>query len=113
ARGSVLVLGLAAYAIAGASDSVMEMIDQTSGFGASIFVCVTFGLFTRFGGEIAARMSLIVGTAVWVVGALWLEWDYPFLAALGASVAAYGLGSWFDRGRPRATVLPSRAASAR
>lgn len=113
ARGSVLVLGLAAYAIAGASDSVMEMIDQTSGFGASIFVCVTFGLFTRFGGEIAARMSLIVGTAVWVVGALWLEWDYPFLAALGASVAAYGLGSWFDRGRPRATALPSRAASAR
>ena len=97
ARASVVLFGLLAWGIANAQDSVMDMIDQTSGFGASVFVCVTLGLFTRIGGAGAACTSLVAGTLAWIGGALVVEADHPFLLALAVSIGGYLLGAGYDR----------------
>jgi hypothetical protein len=46
-------------------------------------------MFTRFGGAASAAVSILLGTAVWATGRFALEWQAPYLAALGASTLAY------------------------
>ena len=46
-------------------------------------------LFTRWGGPSAAAASLIAGVTMWIVGAYMLGLQLPYLASLGASIAAY------------------------
>ena len=90
ARAGVATFGVIAYVIALHAEGVYALVEEASSFGsAGIFIVVTFGLFTRWGGPSAAAASLIAGVTMWIVGAYMLGLQLPYLASLGASIAAY------------------------
>jgi Na+/proline symporter len=96
ARVCVAVFGVLAWAMAISAEGVYELVQHASAFGsAGIFVVVSFGLFTSWGGERSALAALVTGVTVWVVGAYVLDLPFAYLAALGLAAAAYvvvGLG---------------------
>ena len=90
-RGAVALLGVAAYLIARRSDGVSEIVELASAFGsAGVLVTVSFGLFTRFGGQVAALATLAVGVGSFAAASL-MEATTPFLISLGASVVTYAI----------------------
>jgi len=109
ARAGVAAAGVAAWILAAGSDGVMGHIEDASGFGsAGILVCVSFGLFTRFGGTASALSALLSGVAVWIVGHyLMTDAPYPYLCSLLAALAAFvvvGLAT-----RRRSAPVPASA----
>ncbi len=90
-RIAVLVFGVVAYAIALASDSVYELVQQSSALGSSgILVMMMFALWGgRFGGRASAYAALIAGTGVWLYGEHVLELSAAYLVSLAAALAAY------------------------
>lgn len=90
ARLSVVALTVAAFGLAITSERIKELVEIASAFGsAGVFVSAGFGMFSRFGGATSAAVSILLGTAVWAVGRFVLEWEAPYLIALGCSAAAY------------------------
>ncbi len=90
ARLSVVALTAVAFVLAITSDRIKELVEIASAFGsAGVFVSAAFGLFTRFGGAASAAVSICLGTAIWAVGRFFIEWEAPYLVALGCSALAY------------------------
>jgi solute:Na+ symporter, SSS family len=89
ARAGVLCFGLFAYMLALTADGVYELVEQASALGSSgALVVICFGLFTRFGGRLAALYTLLVGTIAYSLGAL-AGFAYPFITSVALSVATY------------------------
>jgi len=88
-RGAVAMFGVIAYVIARRAEGVSEIVEMASAFGsAGIIVTVTFGLFTRFGGAVAALATLATGMLSFVAASL-AGATTPFLISLAASVLVY------------------------
>ncbi len=106
ARIGVAVFGVLAYVMALHAEGVYALVEQASAFGsAGIFVIVTFGLFTRWGGPFAAFMALLTGVGVWVVGSYVLALSWAYLAALVSSALAY-LVAGLTEPTPSAALAP-------
>jgi len=90
-RAAVLIFGVVAYAIALSSESVYELVQQSSALGSSgILVMMLFALWGgRFGGRASAYAALLAGTGVWLVGEHVLELDASYIVSLGAALVAY------------------------
>jgi SSS family solute:Na+ symporter len=74
------------------SDSIHELVQSASSFGSSgIFVVVVLGLFTSWGGAVAAYFAMGVGALVWVVGTWVRPFEGVYLTSLGAAFGAYVL----------------------
>jgi Na+/proline symporter len=92
ARGGVATFGVFAWFIAMRAEGVFSLVEEASSFGsAGIFVVVTLGLFTRWGGPAAAVSSLITGMVTWIIGEHLLALEFPYLTSLAASLGAYAL----------------------
>jgi Na+/proline symporter len=101
-RGAVVAAGVVAYAIALASDSVYDLVQESSGFGASgIVVAVVFGLFTRFGGAASALSSMVAALAVYVAGAYGGMLEHPFVWSLLVALVAYVVPALYGAGARR------------
>jgi SSS family solute:Na+ symporter len=102
ARAGVATFGIIAYVIALHAEGVYALVEEASSFGsAGIFVAVTLGLFTRWGGALAAAASLLAGVLAWIVGAYVADLALPYLISLLASLAAYAVVAiGFGRGWP-------------
>ena len=90
ARAGVVGSGVVAWWLALTSDSVLGLVEESSGFGsAGIVVLVVFALWSPFGRARAAMAALASGIAAWIAAhfVYGLSWDY--LASLGAALAAY------------------------
>ena len=90
-RLAVLCLGVVAYAIALSSESVYELVQQSSALGSSgILVMMVFALWGgRFGGPPAAYAALITGTGVWLVAEHVYQLPAAYIVSLVAALAAY------------------------
>jgi Na+/proline symporter len=89
-RAAVAGFGVLAYGLALSASSVYQLVEQASAFGgASLFVAMTFGLFSRWGGPRAAVASVVAGVGVYTLGAYVIAMPYPFLGSLAASGVAY------------------------
>jgi Na+/proline symporter len=107
ARIGVAVFGVVAYVMALYAEGVYALVEQASAFGsAGIFVVVAFGLFSRWGSAPSAFAALLVGVVVWVIGSYVLALPFAYLAALGASAAAYVVGAALE-GRLAAALEPA------
>ena len=97
ARGSVIVLGLIAFAIALRSTTIRDLVETASAIGsAGLIVVALFGLFTRFGGPAAAACALVTGAVVWL-GASMLEFtSVPYVFAVAMAAVAYIAASLLD-----------------
>ncbi|HEY0811378.1 MAG TPA: sodium:solute symporter family protein [Longimicrobiales bacterium] len=97
ARGGVLLFGLIAYSLALSAEGVFALVEQASAFGsAGVFVVVCFGLFSSFGGVVAALFTLLIGTASYVIFNAAAS-GYPFLISLGLSVTVFVLVGSFEQ----------------
>jgi len=97
-RVAVAGFGLLAYVLALSAPSVYHLVEQASAFGgASVFIAMTFGLFSRLGGPRAAVASVVAGVGVYTVGTYLSDLPYPFLASLAASGLAYLATAIFER----------------
>lgn len=100
ARGSVIVLGFVAFAIALRSTTIHNLVETASAIGsAGLIVVALFGLFTRFGGRAAATAALVTGAVVWLA-AIPLEFTgVPYVLAVASAAVAYiGVGVLIPRG---------------
>jgi Na+/proline symporter len=89
-RVAVAAFGVLAYVLALSAPSVYHLVEQASAFGgASVFVAMTFGLFTRIGGPWSAVAAVVAGVCTYVAGAYVVGFPYPFLTSVSASAAAY------------------------
>lgn len=106
ARLGVILLGLIAYLLALSAEGVYALVESASAFGsAGIFIVALFGLFTPLGGAFSAGSALVAGVASWIAGHYWIDMPLPYLASLGAALAAYLLVSlWEKERRPERSV---------
>jgi Na+/proline symporter len=90
-RLGVLGFGVIAYAIALSSDSVYELVQQSSALGSSgILVMMLFALWGgRFGGSASAYGALLAGTGTWLYGEHVLGLSAAYIASLAAALLAY------------------------
>lgn len=96
-RAAVVVLGIVAYALTFSQEGVWGLVLEASGFGsAGLVVTVLFGLYSRFGGAIAAAASLSAGMIVYVLGAHIVGIPHPFLTSLAGAFIAYLVGAVVD-----------------
>lgn len=98
-RAAVVFFGVVAYVIALYSGSIYELVQDSAATGtAGILVLLVFGLWApRFGRAASAYAALIIGTAVYLVGAHWLAMESPYLLALAAATVAYVLAAPLGR----------------
>lgn len=110
ARGGVVVLGGVSLLLALGSRGVAELVEEASSFGsAGVLVVVSFALFSRVGGPLAAATSLLGGLGTYVAGAQ-LGWDYPFLTSMAAAVGCYLAAAVIESRRPGAPAGPHTSA---
>jgi Na+/proline symporter len=101
ARGGVAAFGVVAWALAARAGGVFELVEQASAFcSAGIFVTITLGLFTRWGGPRTAIATLLAGAGVYLA-AVAAEIEAPFLASLAAALATYVAGAAAGAARDR------------
>ncbi len=95
-RGMTVLAGVAAYALAFSHESVHDLVESSSAFGgAGLFVAMTFGLLTRFGGAAAGLAAVATGIVTQVLGDHALGFAAPFTASLAtASIAYVVVGAW-------------------
>jgi hypothetical protein len=87
----VLAFGVIAYVIALSSESVYELVQQSSALGSSgILVMMVFALWGgRFGASASAYGALLAGTGTWLYGEHVLGLSAAYIASLGAALLAY------------------------
>jgi len=94
----VLGLSVLAWALAQSVSSIRELVELASAFGsAGAIVIALFGLFTGFGGPLAAICTLLTGSIVWATGHFILEFSAPYLTALLSALAVYVVISTLER----------------
>jgi Na+/proline symporter len=90
ARLSVFALGLCAFGLAHAADSVHGLVEQASAFGsAGICVSGLCALGLTRGGPASAYAALAAGALSWVVGSYVLDSDVAYLGSLTAAGLGY------------------------
>jgi Na+/proline symporter len=100
ARICVVLLGLVAFAIALRSTTIHELVETASSIGSSgLIVVALFGLFTRFGGPMAALAALVAGGVIWLAGILLAFTSVPFVVAVGSSFLTYVLVALIEAAR--------------
>jgi Na+/proline symporter len=93
----VLGLSAVAWVLAGSVETIKELVELASAFGsAGAVVVALMGLFTGFGGPLAATASLIAGSVVWAAGRFIMGHPAPYLVALGSALAAYAVMAVFE-----------------
>jgi len=99
ARVLVLAFGAVAFVLALTADRVSDLVEEASSFGtAGVFIIMTLGLFTRWGGARSAYAALAAGIGVWILAEHIAGAPYPYLLSLGAAVGAYATAALI---RPR------------
>ena len=90
-RAAVVLFGLVAYGIALSSESVYELVQESSSLGSSgILVLILFALWGgRVGGAASAYAALLASLAVFVFGRHAYAFDYPYLTSLAAALLGY------------------------
>ncbi len=89
ARAGVAIFGVIAYVLALRSEGVFKLVEQASAFGsAGALVTITFGLFTRFGGPLAALATLTLSMLAYL-GASYGGTAHPFLLSLAVALTTY------------------------
>ena len=111
ARIGVVLLGGVSLVLALGARGVAELVEEASSFGsAGVLVVVSFALFSRIGGPVAAVSSLVGGLGSYIAGSV-LGWSYPFLGSLAAAVLLYLAGAATEaRFRPAPAGAPSTPA---
>jgi Na+/proline symporter len=92
-RGAVVVFGVLSYLMALSSESVYNLVQESSALGSSgILVVMVFALWSpRLGGAASAYAALLASLACYVIGNYFYAFAYPYLTSLAVALLAYVL----------------------
>lgn len=98
-RGAVVVFGLLSYFMALSSESVYNLVQESSALGSSgILVVMVFALWSpHLGSAASAYAALLASLACYVIGSYFYAFEYPYLTSLAAALSAYVLLIPFKR----------------
>lgn len=97
ARGLVVVTAIAAYFIASSSSGIYPLVEVASSFGtAGLLVITLLGLWTKWGGPMAATICLLAGLLFYPVGDQLLGLDAPFISTVAVSIIGFLAGALLD-----------------
>jgi SSS family transporter len=104
-RAAVVFFGVVAYVIALASDSIYDLVQESSAIGtAGILVLLVFGMWApKFGGRASAYAALVLGTVTYLIGAHGFEMESPYLVSVAVALGAYLAAAVFFRPRGLST----------
>jgi Na+/proline symporter len=98
ARSGVLLFGAMSLYLALGGRGVAELVEESSSFGtAGTLVVVSFGLFTKIGGPVAATLALLGGLASYAAASVFAL-PYPFLTSVASATVLYLGGGLRGRG---------------
>ena len=110
-RVAVVIFGFVCYGIALSSESVYDLVQESSSLGSSgILVLIVFALWGgRLGGPKSAYAALIASLGVFVFGRHAWQIDYPYLTSLAAALGAYLIAAWLFSTSQSSRSSPSPA----
>jgi len=110
----VIVTGLIAYILALSSDSIYELVQESSSFGsAGVLVITLAGLWWRGrGGNFSAGAALVAGVLSTLVFKWYWEVDAPYIAAIVVSLVTYVAVAIFERKPAQGEVISRRLLEA-
>lgn len=89
-RAVVVAAGLSAALLALYADGVYQLVKEASAFGsAGIFIVIVLGMYTRYGDERSATVTLLGGALSWIVAYYILEFEYSYIASLVISLMLF------------------------
>lgn len=90
-RVAVIAFGVAAYVIALSSESMYELVQESSSIGTSgLLVLLLFSTWNNHaGGAMSAYAALITGTGTYLAGAHLLGLESPYLLSVACAALAY------------------------
>ncbi|NND32834.1 MAG: sodium:solute symporter family protein [Saprospiraceae bacterium] len=95
ARRSVVFFGVISCLLALSADGVYHLVAEASAFGSSgLVVVVIFALYSQFGNEYSAMLSLVGGVISYVLFAHILVVPHPFVLSLSTALLLYLLGGF-------------------
>ncbi len=98
ARVCVLGSGVIAFVMAISSEGIRDLVEAASSFGsAGLLVITLFGLFTGYGGRVAALAALVGGVGGLLLAENLLMLDAPYLFSVCSAVALYLAIGLFER----------------
>ncbi len=100
-RAFVVVAGLLAYLVAALSNqTILSLVVIADSIGtAGLVVVVLIGLYSRFGGPLAALSAIAVGMFVPPLSDIWFGVEAPWLMGLLLAVLSYSVVAMFERRR--------------
>ena len=97
-RGTVVFFGIISCLLAFWGENVFDLVIEASSFGTSgIFIILVFGLFTKFGGKVAACSSLISGIITYFLGAYVLDWPTPYLWSVLVAFTSFSIFGFLEK----------------
>ena len=97
-RLTLVALAVVAVVLALTAEGVKDLISTASAAASSgVVIATVFGLFTAFGGPLAATASIVVGSGCWLAFGLSEAVEAPFVLSVGAALAAYVAAALFEK----------------
>ncbi len=104
-RAVVVAAGLSAALLALYADGVYQLVKDASAFGsAGIFVVIVLGMYTRYGDERSATVTLLGGALSWIVAYYILEFEYSYIASLIISIILFFASTYFKSNSSAASI---------
>lgn len=95
-------LAVIAFGMAISAERVKDLVETASAAGsAGVFVVAVFGLFTNFGGALAAFATILVGALAWLLLGT-MELETPYIASVVLALITYLLLGIVERRRAEA-----------
>ncbi len=90
ARAVVVLAGLVGFLLAFYAGGIYELVEMASSFGtAGVLIITLFGIYSRFGGRLAAATTLLIGLVATPLFEHVLEVEAPFLSAIASSLGVF------------------------
>ncbi|MCC7305604.1 MAG: sodium:solute symporter family protein [Alphaproteobacteria bacterium] len=91
-KGIVVAAGIVCYFMATSGDSIYELAELAASFGsAGLVVCALIGLNSRFGGPVAALVTLVAGILFTLLTEYVFTLEAPYLSAMAGCIIVYVL----------------------
>ena len=108
ARAGVILLGALAWWLATRAESVHGLVEEASGLGSAGFLWVGLaGMFTRWGGNLSAYLTLAAGAVGYLAADHAFGSDHPFLTSLLFAGGAWAVGLVLERALGHTNEAPS------
>ncbi len=94
----IIMISLVSYLLARQAEGIFDLLEMASSFGtAGILVITLFGLWTSWGNQLTALLTLLTGLVTTPIAQYMLQLESPFLFSIGCSFSVFVVFSALKR----------------